>query len=315
MYAVSCEGSAAVAPIAYAVPCEEGSAAPALPPMPTPDYKARRQQSTCGIAVVLGNILFFLGVTNAAVWPDGFDASSRWICLWLIYGEAIVALVCLAGLLFGDPGVVRRTKDTTMPLPAEVAERLCKGGMQHQFVLTNIQDGPRSYCVRCFVWRDPAKGTRNPMRFLRCWVRRPQACGASNARRAGWGRARHLLPASAAVQAAAGAGAPLLNLPAVRPRFRSPLRRLWPVHRRPRPLGQHVLLRDHHTDGLRGLPDHDCRGRVVGDRSLDDRRRGRAPPAQLHGAVARRPGAMRSGYGARRDLIVAHRVLIPTVLG
>ena len=38
--------------------------------------------------------------------------------------EAVVALICLAGLLFGDPGVVHRTSTSTSPLPPAVAERM-----------------------------------------------------------------------------------------------------------------------------------------------------------------------------------------------
>ena len=38
--------------------------------------------------------------------------------------EAILACLCLAFILWGDPGVIRRTPENCLPLPSEVKELL-----------------------------------------------------------------------------------------------------------------------------------------------------------------------------------------------
>ena len=57
-------------------------------------------------------------------------------------------------MMLGDAGVVRRTPETCLPVPPEVAERL-RAGAPVPETLRNINsdDGTRTYCVRCFVWR------------------------------------------------------------------------------------------------------------------------------------------------------------------
>ena len=60
--------------------------------------------------------------------------------------------------MFGDSLIrIRRTEATCLPLPVEISQRLL-AGQEVDGVLTNNLDesGPphRSYCVRCFVYRD-----------------------------------------------------------------------------------------------------------------------------------------------------------------
>ena len=88
------------------------------------------------------------------------------VFLLLILLEAAVALGCLAGLLFDDPGVVRRTAETCLPIPQQVADRLVEApsapGSGRQSAaeraatvgMQNIVEADRTYCVRCFVWRE-----------------------------------------------------------------------------------------------------------------------------------------------------------------
>ena len=78
-----------------------------------------------------------------------------WFFLVAIYLEAFVAVCCLLGILYGDPGVVKRTPENCLPLPETVAERLQRGeSLEGLDNLKHAQLG--SYCVRCCVWR------RNP---------------------------------------------------------------------------------------------------------------------------------------------------------
>ena len=75
----------------------------------------------------------------------------------LIYSMAAIALLCLFGLLCGDPGVIRRSEDRCFPIPDEVLRRLKDGVPTHEG-LSNIVDGDRSFCVRCLLWRNRPDG-------------------------------------------------------------------------------------------------------------------------------------------------------------
>merc|ERR1712194_771580 len=57
----------------------------------------------------------------------------------------------MGGLLFGNPGVVRRSETTCYPIPQEVETRLSKGLPYDS--LGNMPGKDCSYCVRCLVWR------------------------------------------------------------------------------------------------------------------------------------------------------------------
>ena len=74
----------------------------------------------------------------------------------LVLTEASVAVLCLLGLMLADPGEVRRTAETTRPVPREIAAAL-RSVTREQLLLRNVTDGEDSYCVRCFVWRRPER--------------------------------------------------------------------------------------------------------------------------------------------------------------
>uniref|UniRef100_A0A7S3B2N1 Palmitoyltransferase n=1 Tax=Haptolina ericina TaxID=156174 RepID=A0A7S3B2N1_9EUKA len=81
------------------------------------------------------------------------------------------------GLMWSDPGIVRRTNDACFPLPPEVCPRGCTESYVLRLAdwcaslfapaqveeklrkgepldsLRNIVSGGRAYCVRCCVWR------------------------------------------------------------------------------------------------------------------------------------------------------------------
>merc|ERR1712070_456724 len=63
---------------------------------------------------------------------------------------AVVAIVCLLGVLLGDPGTVKRTPSNCFPLPEQVALCVLNG---RPLPTQNIGDGGREFCVRCLVWR------------------------------------------------------------------------------------------------------------------------------------------------------------------
>ena len=80
-----------------------------------------------------------------------------------VWIEACVALVCLGGLMCGDPGVVKRTPQTIAPMPDHVRIRLERDPTGKQ--LASRSSGPNlsdpqlgTYCVRCLLWRNPRGG-------------------------------------------------------------------------------------------------------------------------------------------------------------
>ena len=67
--------------------------------------------------------------------------------------QAAIAVVVHINLLLSNTGVVERSRETCLPVPPVVAERLCAGDSLVD--LANIRDECEgaTYCVRCLVWR------------------------------------------------------------------------------------------------------------------------------------------------------------------
>ena len=89
-----------------------------LPPMPTPDYATKRSESYVGIAVVLVIIAACLGGTyGAALATPDLPRGVLWLVLWLVSLEAVAAIGMLLGILFADPGTIKRSQETCFPIP------------------------------------------------------------------------------------------------------------------------------------------------------------------------------------------------------
>ena len=126
---------------------------PTLPPLHGP-HRSKHTQAAGGTALVLGIIVVCVGSTLASTLAAPVSDAAAFTLIGLVGLAAVVALICLAGLLFGDPGVVRRTPDSTLPVPTEVTAALDAGKTPSDAGLRNLggEDG-KSYCVRCCVWR------------------------------------------------------------------------------------------------------------------------------------------------------------------
>lgn len=131
-----------------------------LPPLPTPNLDAQWTESVRGCAVVLSLVTLLVGATTGVIVAAERSLPYTWGFCGLIVGLACVALVCLVYLMLGDPGVVQRTEATCLPVPGEVKAKLAAGSPLVGALNSNIQEEgvprPRSYCVRCFVWRPHA---------------------------------------------------------------------------------------------------------------------------------------------------------------
>ena len=126
-----------------------------LPPLPVPNYSQRSKEARNGVMTVLYVIAVCIGLTHGVGLTAGrITGVWWWVCLVAVYSMAAIALVCLAGLMFGDPGVVSRSEATCFPVPEEVQRRISDGSHMTHDSTSNIVDGDRSFCVRCLVWRN-----------------------------------------------------------------------------------------------------------------------------------------------------------------
>ena len=116
-------GQAAEAPMAAGVTAA-GQQEPAaglhwtvLPPLPTPKYSAMNQQSAIGCATVIGIVFACVSATHVAVALGELSDPLPTVFVTAIWAEAIIAMTCLLGLMFGDPGVIKRCEERCTPVP------------------------------------------------------------------------------------------------------------------------------------------------------------------------------------------------------
>ena len=129
-----------------------------LPPLPKPNLSAMRSQAASGTIVVFVLASAMVGLPHVAMGSGEapFDGAfgSKYIGFILLYAEAALAFVCLLGLLWGDPGVLKRSPERCFPLPAAVLEKLAT--RQSLAGMENIYEGGHVFCVRCCIWRPDA---------------------------------------------------------------------------------------------------------------------------------------------------------------
>ena len=117
-----------------------------LPPLPERHIWTMRRESAVGCTLVLILVSLLVSLTQGVALAPGAAAPRGliWAALVLIYTEAAVALVCLLGLLFGNPGELKRSPQTCFPMPEPVADRLSRG--ESLDGLANVSSDGRTYC-------------------------------------------------------------------------------------------------------------------------------------------------------------------------
>jgi len=127
----------------------------ALPPQPKRRKTEMRLQASIGCATVVL-------ITSCCVAATEFGARSMdgWaphallsVSRCLVYIAALVAFGCLMGLMFGDPGVIKRSESTCLPVPPSILEKI--NASERVDFGANIVENGLTYCVRCLVWRIP----------------------------------------------------------------------------------------------------------------------------------------------------------------
>ena len=100
-----------------------------LPPMPPPNLSAMRREAAIGCTVVLSVVGGCIAVGHVAA--HLLDNPLGVGFLGMIYAQAAAALLCLLGIMFGDPGVVhasrRRDCHFTGTPVSSILKRLRKG--------------------------------------------------------------------------------------------------------------------------------------------------------------------------------------------
>ena len=148
----------------------------ALPPLPVPDYCAMRGEACCGNSLVLFLIFLFVAPLQAYAQTNK-DNLTFLVKVWLfaIWAEAAIAITCLIGLMWGDPGSVKRTPETCFPMPEIVAERLRNG--QSLNGVGNVHEDGRVYCIRCLIWRPDDSEVHHCATCQRCVKEFDHHCG------------------------------------------------------------------------------------------------------------------------------------------
>jgi Flp pilus assembly protein TadB len=100
----------------------------ALPPLPPPDHAQQRRESRRGCCLVLWIVCACVVTTTTVVslYVSSERALQR-VLLLAVWAEAAVAVGCLLGIMYGDPGVVKRSTATCLPPHPEVVRRLQAG--------------------------------------------------------------------------------------------------------------------------------------------------------------------------------------------
>ena len=124
-----------------------------LPPLPGPDVRTKRVQSLIGLVFITGVTAVLWYITEHLL--GSLDASSAHVVHLAISSQAVISLICLAVLLINACTMrIGRTPENCSPMPDAVAQTLRVSG--DASALPNIYDRARnrSYCTRCFVWRN-----------------------------------------------------------------------------------------------------------------------------------------------------------------
>ena len=118
-----------------------------LPALPERHIWTMRREAVVGCTLVCLLISLLVGLTQGVALAPGAAAPRPliWAALALIYAEAAVALLCLLGLLFGNPGEVKRSPQSCFPMPERVADRLSQG--ESLDGLANLSSDGRTYCA------------------------------------------------------------------------------------------------------------------------------------------------------------------------
>lgn len=148
----------------------------ALPPLPEQDLCQMRAEASCGNSLVLFLIFLFVAPMQAYANTQANLTMVQRAWIFAIYAEAATAIFCLLGLMWDDPGTIKRTAENCFPLPDIVAEKLANGKSLESVGNVTGEDG-RVFCIRCLVWRPDDGNTHHCSTCQRCVCAFDHHCG------------------------------------------------------------------------------------------------------------------------------------------
>lgn len=149
-----------------------------LPALTTPNLPAMRAQATAGCALVLGIVVACVSATHTAMALGDFEGPLLFLFLGTVWTAALVAVVCLSGLMFGDPGVIARSEERCMPVPNGPIREQLLTGQTLTSDMRNVADPTHgTYCVRCLIWRTTADKAHHCSTCQRCVRNFDHHCG------------------------------------------------------------------------------------------------------------------------------------------
>lgn len=126
-----------------------------LPPLPIRDKSMMIHENIIGWIIVANIITVLVGVTHGVALTYGkLPPPVWWTACILIYSEAFISVCCLIGICVTNPGEIRRSDETCRPIPEEISRRLKKKEPIRNMSNLPNTEGTKTYCVRCFVWRE-----------------------------------------------------------------------------------------------------------------------------------------------------------------
>ena len=141
-----------------------------------------RAEASCGNSLVLFLIFLFVAPMQAYANTQANLTMLQRAWIFAIYAEAATAIFCLLGLMWDDPGTIKRTAENCFPLPDIVAEKLANGQSLESVGNVTGEDG-RVFCIRCLVWRpDDGGNTHHCSTCQRCVCEFDHHCGVRAAR-------------------------------------------------------------------------------------------------------------------------------------
>jgi hypothetical protein len=148
----------------------------ALPPMPSRHKGEMRSQACGGITVVMAIIAMCVGGTH--FFTSGMEGTPFFVLSVAVWAEAAVALLCLLGLMYGDPGELKRSEANCMPVPDGQIKDLLLRGQPLPDRLAQIHDPVRGhYCTRCLIWRGTHQNVHHCSTCQRCVCDFDHHCG------------------------------------------------------------------------------------------------------------------------------------------
>ena len=85
----------------------------------------------------------------------------------LVIAESCVAFGCWLAIMLVDPGTVKRSAETTDPLPAKIVSQLASAEPMDSLPMLLVEDG-EIFCTQCLVWRK--KTTSKDLAGLAHWT-------------------------------------------------------------------------------------------------------------------------------------------------